>query len=653
MRVSFMRTHMKLKSSFLLALSITPSLTLAALGPIVITPSSYEQPIQEVITPITIITEQNIKNSAASNVSELLRGQAGLNVRDLFGDGNQATIDLRGFGPNASNSTLILVNGRRLNNSTDSGAPDLSTINLDEIKQIEILQGSAGVLYGNQAIGGVINIIMKEVIQNSTTMTGRIGSHNARSLGVQLNRVFGKTSLILNAKTTQSDNYRDYNDTDKKHFSLRVNRIHDTFTTFVELIKTDDHLKTPGALLQSELNIDRQQSANFYANDYFDTQTNIVRIGLLKSINSNQSFKFDISQRTNDREFLQSFRPTAATTVTTQDRTTKSFNALYTVSVPENSLSPLILFGLNHENNQYKLVSSFGPQPITQKIMGFYVSTDLHINDESTINFGLRSSHQDADNNSNNLDDDQTVYSATYSWHKNDVKAYVRADQNFRFPTVEEHTGTGFGNPVGLKTQTGTSFEIGTELAINNNKYRATLYQINLKNEIAYDGSLFANFNLDDTTRNGFIIEANNMWNSNFSSQISLTMIDAKTSNGPYKNKALPLVPESVLRIAGTFKINHQMLSNIEFLNVDDQVLGGDFDNALEKLKSYQVINANINYTQRDWNVSFRINNLLNETYSETGNQFTDYSNFPTATNKSSFFTAPERNFWLTTQYKF
>ncbi len=128
---------------------------------IVITPSAFAQPRELTSVPVTVIDSETIKNSKASNVAELLRGQAGLHVSDLFGDGSQASIDLRGFGPTAVNNTLILVDGKRLNNSSDQGAPDLTSIAIDDIEQIEIIQGSAGVLYGNQAVGGVINIIRK------------------------------------------------------------------------------------------------------------------------------------------------------------------------------------------------------------------------------------------------------------------------------------------------------------------------------------------------------------------------------------------------------------------------------------------------------------------------------------------------------------
>jgi iron complex outermembrane receptor protein len=143
---------------------------------IIITPSGIEQPRSEANTSITVIDQKTIENSNANSVSELLRGQAGLHVSDFFGDGGQATIDLRGFGPAASRNTLVLLDGRRLNNSADSASPDLSLIDVDDIAQIEILQGSGGVIYGNQAVGGVINIIRKKAAEDKINASIRVGS---------------------------------------------------------------------------------------------------------------------------------------------------------------------------------------------------------------------------------------------------------------------------------------------------------------------------------------------------------------------------------------------------------------------------------------------------------------------------------------------
>ncbi|MBL7004729.1 MAG: TonB-dependent receptor [Gammaproteobacteria bacterium] len=643
---------MKLKTSVLLALASSPTLTDAALGPIIVTPSAYKQSKEESNTPITVITQHTIENSGATSVAELLRGQAGLHVRDLFGDGSQATVDLRGFGSTASSNTLILIDGRRLNNSTDGAAPDLSTIDINQIKQIEILQGSAGVLYGNQAIGGVINFIRKDIIDDSTQISSTIGSYNTKSLALSANRLMGQTQLALNLKSQSSDHYRDHNESSKNHLSLRLKRQHQTFSTFIEVETTDDNITTPGALLASEVESNRVQSMPFYDNDYFDTKTNVFRAGLDKYIAQGESISFDFSKRKNDRAFIQSFRPTASSSVTTQDRDSQTLASKYTISFADTKFAPLVLVGFNQEKNDYNLVSSLGPQPITQEITDLYFSTDFTLSSAAQLNLGYRMSDQKSDNDTNNLDDSQNVFSLNYSLKLGDWKTHFRADQNYRYPTVEEHTNTGFGNPVGLKTQTGISYETGIEFSKNLQNYRATVYQINLDNEIAYD-EFNSNINLDSTIRKGIIFEANNSWSEQFSSSVSLTYLNAKITDGPFEGNTIPLVPKKTIRLNGSYQLDKATLINVDLIMIGEQNFGGDFSNQIGTLNSYEVVNANVNYHIQHWNFSFRVNNLLNEQYSETGSQYTDYSAWPAVTNQQSFFTAPERNFWFTAKVNF
>ena len=100
-------------------------------------------------------------------------------------NGAKTSVDLRGFGAFATSNTLILINGRRLND-VDMAGVDLSTIPLHSIERIEITRGNSGaVLYGDNAIGGVINIVLKNGVGGPpVTMRAEagVGSFNQRRL---------------------------------------------------------------------------------------------------------------------------------------------------------------------------------------------------------------------------------------------------------------------------------------------------------------------------------------------------------------------------------------------------------------------------------------------------------------------------------------
>ncbi len=131
----------------------------------VIVGARSEIAMEKVAADITVITAEEIRRSGATTLTDVLRGISSVQISD---NSTNTSISLRGFSAQqAGSNTLILLNGRRLNNS-DLAAPQLAYINVDDIVRIEILNSSAGVLYGDQAVGGVINVITRNNEQTGT-----------------------------------------------------------------------------------------------------------------------------------------------------------------------------------------------------------------------------------------------------------------------------------------------------------------------------------------------------------------------------------------------------------------------------------------------------------------------------------------------------
>jgi iron complex outermembrane recepter protein len=89
------------------------------------------------------------------------------------GNGGQASIDLRGLGPNRN---LVLIDGRRPQMSAADQTVDLNTIPLSLVEAIEIISGGAGAVYGADAIAGVINIKLKKRFQGLELRAGYTNS---------------------------------------------------------------------------------------------------------------------------------------------------------------------------------------------------------------------------------------------------------------------------------------------------------------------------------------------------------------------------------------------------------------------------------------------------------------------------------------------
>ncbi len=130
------------------------------LEPIVVTATRTSTKLREVGSSITVINSEELARRQQMPVSEILRGVPGLDVVRTGGAGQQVSVFLRGTN---SNHSLVLINGIEANDPASPGAAfDFANLLTDNIERIEILRGPQSVLYGSDAIGGVINIITKK-----------------------------------------------------------------------------------------------------------------------------------------------------------------------------------------------------------------------------------------------------------------------------------------------------------------------------------------------------------------------------------------------------------------------------------------------------------------------------------------------------------
>lgn len=152
----------------------------AEIGPgdtIIVTATRTEIRLDDATVPVTIITREDIELSLATDLAELLRFEAGIDIGRNGGPGQSTSIFMRGT---ESNHTLVLVDGVRVNPGTLGGAA-IQHIAPEMIERIEIVKGARSALFGTDAIGGVINIITRRA-QNAYVEGGiGGGSFDTRS----------------------------------------------------------------------------------------------------------------------------------------------------------------------------------------------------------------------------------------------------------------------------------------------------------------------------------------------------------------------------------------------------------------------------------------------------------------------------------------
>lgn len=125
---------------------------------VVVTATRYPAMLKDLSTATIVIDRETIEAQNPSNLGEVLRNLAGVDVKDYGNPGSVMSISIRGT---PGSGVIVLLDGIPLN-SVQTGIADISYIGVNDIEQIEIIKGPVSSLYGANGIGGIINIITKK-----------------------------------------------------------------------------------------------------------------------------------------------------------------------------------------------------------------------------------------------------------------------------------------------------------------------------------------------------------------------------------------------------------------------------------------------------------------------------------------------------------
>jgi vitamin B12 transporter len=137
-----------------LSLSSSGALAQAPLQQTIVTATRTETRADELVSDVTVIDRQQIENSTARSLAELLARNGGLQMSANGGLGKQSSVFTRGT---ENRHTIFLVDGVRVGSAT-AGIPNWDAIPVDMIERIEILKGPGSALYGSDGVGGVVQV---------------------------------------------------------------------------------------------------------------------------------------------------------------------------------------------------------------------------------------------------------------------------------------------------------------------------------------------------------------------------------------------------------------------------------------------------------------------------------------------------------------
>jgi iron complex outermembrane receptor protein len=600
---------------------------------LVVTATRSPYSADHVASTVRVIDAEQIRASGAHNLSDLLRNLGPVQVQDSMGTGRDSRLALRGFA--SAQNVLVLVDGRSINN-TDLAGPDLTVVALSDIERVEILEGGAGTLYGDQAVGGVINIITRSGGPRQGRISVGRGSYAAENYaGSYQDRFASGFYYRVGTQIERSDAYRDGGAINYENYSGRAGWRHEDGELFVEARQSDDEFRLAGALSAALVAQDRRQAGSSF-NDYAAVNR-AVRIGGEQRLG--EYLKLFASYGDRDGDVIINSMSSFGAAVTGQQRRVKTFDPR--VVFTADGLRATLGVDVERVDYDFALDFGFGPSGTEQRQRKHseylhFIYTPIERLD---LQGGLRHARLDAEVAPFGLDYDQSmvVHTAGLNWRGDRGRYYLNRDETFRFALADENIDF-MGNFNPLKVQRGVAWELGSEWSWAVVDLRAALFQQDLNREIGFDpgrGDFGANTNFDDTRRRGGTLDARYHATDALVFGGIYTYVDARFVAGPYDDNQVPDVARQLLKLNANYRFDQSLNLFGELVYTGSRNL--DLANNAEQ-GGYTVANLAATWTRQAWTLQARLNNITDKQYTEFASFFGTRALYP----------SPERNLMLT-----
>ena len=188
------------------------------LDSVTITSTRIDIPFRENSRTITVVTSEDIKNSAAVNVADLLQQFAGVDIRRRGTGGSQADLYIRGGG---FDQTLLLIDGIKMDDAQTGHHTMNAALPIEVIERIEIIKGPAARIFGQNAFTGAINIVTKNNLTDTVSTNIETGSFGQFNASVTVGGELENSSHIVHAGKVSSEGYRLNSDYDNTNLFLK------------------------------------------------------------------------------------------------------------------------------------------------------------------------------------------------------------------------------------------------------------------------------------------------------------------------------------------------------------------------------------------------------------------------------------------------
>ena len=625
MSSNFVRARRAALAMAALAACSSYAQSVAALDSVVVTATRSPQDPKSLAAGLTVIDASAIRDIGASSVNEAIRWLAGVPGRTSTNGSGEQSLDLRGFGEAAGSNLVVLVDGVRQNEGDFSGSR-LSWLPLESVQRIEVLRGSAAVLYGEGATGGVINVVTSQGLDDAGARANLgLGSDGLRQARASVSGVQEALRWQLSVAARDTDNHRDNFDHSERNGVGRLTWESDGTLLSARLGLTASKGGLPGGLTPAEAAStpwrsfklqDRSEqdasnlllSAEFNAGDW--------RVALDAGRRSSETASDFVSDSYSSVVGITSWRNSA-----------RAWQSYKVATMAMTTLAGLDLERWDSSRDNQSSWSGQTHAEIKQRSQALYIRQEMRSSDGRSNAFvGVRRTLTErvaSGAQGGRIDPNNTSWELGGVYGLADLgEVYGRWGTSFRLPNADEFSCyVGYGpcssSTVSLwQPQTSRDLELGWRRTSGNLAHAVRVYRSALRNELGLDASQFNNVNYDPTRRQG--LETEMSWKPNPKTELAavLNLRSARFTQGAHAGKAVPLVSQQTLTLKWQHKLNErQSLLWLTQLQSAQRIAGDLSNTCVDRIGGFGTTRVRYAHRLGDWEWALTVNNLFDRQY--------------------------------------
>ncbi len=568
------------------------------LDPISVTANRTPTQLSKVGASVRVISQEEIKKSNDVFLIDFLSNTPGIAVAQSGPKGGLSSVFIRGTSPYY---TKVIVDGIDISNPSGTQVlPSLSSFVLEDIESIEILKGSHSALYGSQAVGGLINIktkLMPPELNKKHALSIEYGTYDSKRLNYTYYLRRPDSDYKFNFYSHDTEGFSSYDeingateDDGYKQQNFSINGRHflkNDMTLSINLFSKEEDAEFDDSFTPADNTL-------YKSSEYSQG----INIGIEK-----YSKNFD--QKLNFSNFLSDKTSRSFSTFTSKGKRQK---LSYTGSInPKEDYS--YIFGIDYTEDKTPLNNK------KNDITGLFGQVLMSPNKKLNATIGLRNDRHSSFGYHNSI----RLTSAYQLSEKSNLKSSYGT--GFRAPSLFELFDSTNGNTE-LKPEKSQNFDISYIYLFskNRNSLSGTFFSNEIKDLISwvadFPGAWTGQYNQISRKikREGFEIENNYKINKKSNLLLSYTHTYSELNGGKVVR-----VPRNVFLINTDTKINNklQFSSSLKYAN---DLSDGSVD-PTHSLADYTLVNTKLNYKlSKNVNISFRVENLLNQEYQNIRN---------------------------------